>query len=103
MPLPADEASLYQKIGERLSQHRRSQGLSQEQIATIVGLSRAGVANIEAGRQRLSVYLLLRLANAVKASIHELLPLVEQEDCSESLQEDEVRQLRRMLAALKKG
>ena len=49
--------------------------LTQEQLAEIVGISRPSVANIENGRQQLTVAQLVRFADALNVAPSELLPI----------------------------
>lgn len=74
VPAPGDtERDFYAQLGSRL---RRARGtaISQRELADSVGLTRGSIANIEAGRQGLSAYLLIRVAEALGMSPAELLP-----------------------------
>ena len=55
---------------------RKSLGLTQEQLAQQVGISRASLANIEAGRQQVLVHHLFGLATALQLDSPEVLLLV---------------------------
>jgi transcriptional regulator with XRE-family HTH domain len=48
--------------------------LNQAEIGTAIGLSRASIANIETGRQRIPIHHLYRLARALRVDVHTLLP-----------------------------
>lgn len=61
-------------MGDLVRQHREKQGLSQAALSKRVGLSRASVANIEKGRQRIPLHHLYRLAQALGVNAHTLLP-----------------------------
>lgn len=65
---------LYKYIGEQLARVRHSAGLTQEALAEAVGLTRVSIANIEAGRQRTSVWNLYKLAQACGSNIRNILP-----------------------------
>ena len=69
-----DESTLYARFGQLVRLHRKRLGLSQAEIGRAVGLSRASVANIETGRQRIPVHHLYRLARVLKVDVHALLP-----------------------------
>lgn len=43
----------HRAVGARVEQIRRTLGKTQDDVAKIVGLTRASIANIETGRQRL--------------------------------------------------
>ena len=65
----------YRRLGRTVADQRRALGLSQEDIAERVGLSRASIANLESGRQRIMVHQLFALVNALKLkSILDLVP-----------------------------
>jgi transcriptional regulator with XRE-family HTH domain len=72
---PDEEQVFYAELGARV---RRARGqLPQHSLAEAVGLSRASVANIEAGRQPVSSWMLIRLAEALGLAALELLPTPE--------------------------
>jgi len=69
------EIELYRRLGRAIAEHRSKSGLTQVQLAAQLNLSRASVANLESGRQRIMVHQLFALANALKLdSILELVP-----------------------------
>ena len=49
-------------FGERITDLRKANGMTQEQLAKIIGVSRPSMANIEAGRQSLTAETLIILA-----------------------------------------
>lgn len=69
-----DESELYRHFGQLVRRHRDRLRLSQAQVAGAVGLTRASVANIETGRQRIPLHQLYRLAHALRADVGDLLP-----------------------------
>jgi transcriptional regulator with XRE-family HTH domain len=68
-----NQPSVYETIGRNIRRARRSSGLSQEELAKRLSLSRTSVTNIEKGRQRLLVHTLFQVAGAVSARIEDLL------------------------------
>jgi transcriptional regulator with XRE-family HTH domain len=70
LPLP----QVYRRLGELLRAYRNKARLTQEQLAECVGHTRTSIANIEAGRQRIPLDLLFRLANALQVDTRELIP-----------------------------
>jgi transcriptional regulator with XRE-family HTH domain len=69
------EMDLYHSIGRRIAERRKQLGLRQTQVAAAIGLSRASLANIETGRQKLLVHQVYRLCTALELkSILDLLP-----------------------------
>jgi transcriptional regulator with XRE-family HTH domain len=70
----ADFDDLYAEMGRRLRQARVTQGLSQERLAQQLGISRASVVNIEAGRQRAPLHLLWQFSEALGTDLSLLVP-----------------------------
>lgn len=66
--------SLYAQIGERIRASRRSHKLRQHELAGRVGISRASLANIEVGRQKLLVHQLCAIAVHLNLSPADLIP-----------------------------
>jgi putative transcriptional regulator len=56
----------------RVRMHRAGAGLTQAQLATAVGVSRQTVNAMEAGDYAPSVYLALRVADALSTTVEEL-------------------------------
>jgi transcriptional regulator with XRE-family HTH domain len=72
-----DETGIYIEIGRAISARRRKFKWTQADLAQRVGMSRASIANIEVGRQRLLVHQLYLLAAALKLEDpHMLMPMV---------------------------
>lgn len=69
-----DNSMIYAALGELVRKHRVGQEISQGALGKRVGLSRASVANIEGGRQRIPLHHLYRLAQALGVNAHTLLP-----------------------------
>jgi transcriptional regulator with XRE-family HTH domain len=55
-------------------------GITQQQLAVAIGATRATVANLEAGRQRMSAYALVLAAGALEVSVADLLPIKSERD-----------------------
>ncbi len=72
-----DIDALYQMIGRRVREgrDRSTQKYSQAKLAKVLGISRASVVNIEAGRQHAPLDLLWRIANALDIELVQLIPL----------------------------
>lgn len=74
-PRTVEPRDLYSLFGKRVADARDRAGYTQLQLAEKIGLSRASVANIEAGRQRIVLHQALEIAEALGiSSIGELLP-----------------------------
>ena len=70
MQVPA----LYRHLGAKIKAHRRALRLTQQQLADQLGISRASLANVETGRQRVLVHQLFELADQLSISVQDLLP-----------------------------
>jgi len=70
-----NEWSIYSALGEAVAIRRKAIGLTQAQVAVKVGISRASIANIESGRQKVLLHQVYLFAEALKLpSIMQLLP-----------------------------
>lgn len=70
-----DGDGIYRALGTSVAQRRRELGMTQDVLALAVGLTRASVANIEAGKQRVLLHTVYRLISALKlARLSDLLP-----------------------------
>jgi transcriptional regulator with XRE-family HTH domain len=79
MPSIKSVETVYMRFGHDLQRLRRQRKLSQADLARLVDptggrLSRSSIANIESGRQRVALHLLLDLARALKVDARDLLP-----------------------------
>jgi transcriptional regulator with XRE-family HTH domain len=64
----------YEQFGRRVRNARIEQRLNQEALGRQVGLERSSISNIEKGRQRVQLHMLLEFANALGIPPGELLP-----------------------------
>jgi transcriptional regulator with XRE-family HTH domain len=64
-------------IGERLARLRKERGITQVEMAELLGLSQANVSDYERGELRLHGELLVKLARILKVSTDEILGLNE--------------------------
>jgi transcriptional regulator with XRE-family HTH domain len=69
-----DYSRFYAELGRQIQVKRDKAGLTQQALASLVGLSRASIANVERGKQRLMLDTYLDLAAALKVAPAELLP-----------------------------
>ena len=72
----ANSDDLYRELGWKIRQARERFGekLSQEALAQRLGLSRASMVNIEAGRQRAPLHLLWQIAELLGTDLTMLIP-----------------------------
>jgi transcriptional regulator with XRE-family HTH domain len=69
-----DRSGFERAVGTLLQHWRSKKGLTQEEIAGKIGIPRASYANLEAGRQRISVDVLWRASVVLGVSIATLCP-----------------------------
>ena len=62
----------YKKIGERLRKLRKYMGLTQEQVANILGLGRDAILRIEKGDRKIDLQELISFSKLYSISIDEL-------------------------------
>lgn len=63
----------WQLVGEQVRQARLSVGMSQQELASVVGLERTMLAKVEAGNRRLDGLELARVARALRVSMEYLI------------------------------
>ena len=69
------DLQLYRALGQSVARRRKDLGLTQAAIAEQIGLTRASLANIETGRQKVLLHQVYNLVEALKLeSITELVP-----------------------------
>src|SRR5260370_23298936 len=73
-----DFDEVYRVLGRKVRQMREVQRLSQDQLAKRLGISRASVVNIEAGRQRAPLHLLWQIAELLGTDLTQLIPRSEE-------------------------
>lgn len=68
-----DFSTVRRRIGERVRALRTGRGLTQLRLAERSGISRPSIANVEAGRQNVSLRQLCALAAAFGVTVEDLL------------------------------
>jgi transcriptional regulator with XRE-family HTH domain len=66
--------TFYEEFGARVRRARQQAGVSQEQLGHLVGLNRSSISNVEIGRQRVPLHMLMEFANALEVPAGSLLP-----------------------------
>jgi transcriptional regulator with XRE-family HTH domain len=76
--MAANIEPFYLELGRRIHDRRKQQGLTQEKLGQLLDpqVTRASIANIEMGAQRVLVHTLAQLAVHLGTSVPELLPPV---------------------------
>lgn len=70
----SDSRRFAHELGVALREARTAKGRTQQELADEIGVTRASIANLEAGRQRMSAYYLALAANALGVNPIDLLP-----------------------------
>ncbi|MEO3780888.1 helix-turn-helix transcriptional regulator [Micromonospora sp. B11E3] len=70
----AEIKDIYDELGQRVRNARTRAGVTQGQLAQRIGLTRSSVANLEAGRQKIMLHVLLGIAEALDVGPEDLLP-----------------------------
>lgn len=91
LPMDASEP-IYKLLGNQIRAQRRRREMSQLELGHALGISRPSVANMEAGRQRVPLHLLYRLARVLGTEPAALLPPVDQAIPEESSAEEDITQ-----------
>ena len=69
-----DEGNFYKNLGQLIRDFRKKEKISQETLATHLGLSRISVVNIEKGKQKVQIYTLYLISKYLKISMNNLMP-----------------------------
>lgn len=69
-----DAIGFYADVGERLRRYRRQQSKTQAVVSSEIGIPRATYANLECGRQRVTVDVLWRAAIVLNVPFIKLTP-----------------------------
>ncbi len=65
---------VYAELGGVIKAAREAAGLTQDELAKLINLSRASIANIETGRQKVFLHQLYMLAHHLDVPVIDLLP-----------------------------
>jgi transcriptional regulator with XRE-family HTH domain len=81
-----ETADIYPLIGDAVRNRRKHLSLTQDKLAAALHISRASLANIEAGRQKVLVHHLYAFADALQLDVKDL--LVEMPKASTATEQD---------------
>jgi DNA-binding XRE family transcriptional regulator len=74
MAAAIDDRMFYVYFGRQVRKARLDQGLTQSEVAKFLGLTRASIANVESGRQRLLVHQVVQLSSLLAVGLTDLVP-----------------------------
>jgi len=66
----AEEGWLFAQIAGQVADRRKERGLSQADLAALVGTTQSSIARLESGGRPPRIDTLLRIANALDADLH---------------------------------
>ena len=69
---------IYQLVGNAMKGVRRSAHLKQADLATVLGLSRGAIANMETGRQRMTLETIQQFCDYFEIPMHTLFEAIDQ-------------------------
>jgi transcriptional regulator with XRE-family HTH domain len=72
MAISANERAFFQRLGTRVAELRRSQNITQVEMAATLGVSQQTINSYEVGRRRIPVSALPTLARSLGVSLEEL-------------------------------
>ena len=81
---------IYKEIGKRIQKYRILSGLTQESLATQMGLTRTSVVHIENGNQRLTIDKLYKISEILNVNIDKLLPKIEDKGPLDSVSKERI-------------
>jgi DNA-binding XRE family transcriptional regulator len=74
------ENIFYQKVGENIRMLRKSLKITQDDLAFLLDYSRVAINNIEAGKQRLPMHLIVSMCNVLNCQLSDLIPYYKHTD-----------------------
>ena len=72
-PVTASDRGFYRALGQRVAAARKASGLTQVQLAEVLGIAQQTLAHYEMGRLRVAVALLPPLARALGVTVEDLM------------------------------
>jgi len=66
----AEEGWLFAQVAGQVADRRKERGLSQSELAALVGTTQSAIARLESGGRPPRIDTLLRIANALDADLH---------------------------------
>ena len=63
----------YASLGKQIREHRLAKGLTQEKLAEMAGIEPSNLSHIERAATKVSLPTLVRIANALEATLDELI------------------------------
>jgi transcriptional regulator with XRE-family HTH domain len=74
MPSAREPEAIYAVFGRHLKELREKRKMAQEELATLSGLTRSSIANVENGKQRVLLHQVVQFAEALNVKFDDLIP-----------------------------
>jgi transcriptional regulator with XRE-family HTH domain len=69
------QTEFYERIGAKIKDSRKLKSMNQDVLADALGISRVSLINIEAGKQRVPLHVLVDICECLNISLTDLIPL----------------------------
>ncbi|WP_054114283.1 helix-turn-helix domain-containing protein [Marinagarivorans algicola] len=72
-PMTPQDKTFYQQLGKRIAEQRKARGLTQTELAEILGISQQTMAHYEGGRLRVALSMMPSLSQALDVMMSDLM------------------------------
>ena len=79
------ENAVYEIVGANIKRFRQDEKINQLTLASKINLSRTSLVNIEQGKQHPSLLLLLKIAESLGVTLHDLIPKFVESDSKKEI------------------
>lgn len=69
------QTEFYERIGTKIKEARKLKNMNQDILAETLGISRVSLINIEAGKQRVPLHVLVDICGCLNLNLNDLIPL----------------------------
>ena len=73
--VPHKTKSFFIELGETIAETRKEVGLTQEQLASFLGINQPVLASYEIGRRRIPIPILVKIAEVLNVYVEDILPI----------------------------
>ncbi|MFG6096994.1 helix-turn-helix transcriptional regulator [Leptothoe sp. ISB3NOV94-8A] len=87
-----DKDAFYLDLGKKIRAVREERKLTQEALASLLGITRTSVTNIEKGRQKMFLHTFLEIAKVLGISPDELMPSIQYASSLEDVLKEQLNQ-----------
>lgn len=103
MAITQEERTFFVAFGERLANLRKAQGLTQVQLADMLGVSQQAITAYESGQRRVPISALPALADALGTSIEDVLGVASKRNPGKRGPQPKIAQQLQLIEALPKA